>query len=585
MKKLMLGNEAVARGCWEGGCGFGSGYPGTPSTEILEFLAHYDDVAVQWAPNEKVGYEVVMGAVVAGVRSIVTQKHVGLNVAADPFFSSSYTGVNGGLVVVSADDPGMHSSQDEQDNRWLARAAKVIMVEPYDTDECRWMTREAFSLSENFDSPVMLRMTTRVCHQTGIVTLEEPDRPAGKGYKKDTFKYVLLPAVARMRRKKVQERLEGAEAFGNTSDRWNPIHWGSDEVGIVTSGIAYGYVREAVPEASVLKLGMTFPIPMDRVRMFASKVKKLYVVEELEPFLEEPIRAAGIPVEGGRDLFPYTGEFNISVVEQGLKGTTSSTPSISLADITVPVRPPTLCPGCAHRAVFATLRDLHVRVMGDIGCYTLGAWKPLAAMDSCLCMGASIGMAEGVERFGGPKEKGKTVGVIGDSTFFHSGIPGILDMIWNKSTATVVILDNHITAMTGGQPNPGSGKEIHHIEAPQTNITDLVKSLGVKRVTKIRPYDLENLKKILKKELAARELSVIVVEAPCVLNARVEIGAPVEVDLEACTKCGACIRMGCTAIHERDGFPEVDKDLCKGCMVCGQVCPVDAIHATDPART
>lgn len=582
MKKLMLGNEAVARGCWEGGCGFGSGYPGTPSTEILEFLAHYKDVPVQWAPNEKVGYEVVMGAVVAGVRSIVTQKHVGLNVAADPFFSSSYTGVNGGLVVVSADDPGMHSSQDEQDNRWLARAAKVLMVEPYDAEECRWMTREAFGLSEELDSPVLLRMTTRVCHQTGVVNLEERLSPPVRGYVKDTFKYVLLPAVARERRKKVEERLVRAVALGNASDRWNPIHWGDGEVGVVTSGISYGFVREAVPGASVLKLGLTFPIPMDRIRAFASKVKKLYVVEELEPFLEEPIRAAGIPVAGGRDLFPYTGEFNISVVEEGLKGAASSKASISLADVTVPVRPPTLCPGCAHRAVFTVLRDMRLRVTGDIGCYTLGAWKPLASMDTCLCMGASIGMAEGLNRFGGPKEQGKTVGVIGDSTFFHSGITGILEMMWNRSTATVLILDNHITAMTGGQPNPGSGAEIHHEGAPQTQVFDLVKGLGVNRVVKVRPYKLDNLKSLLQAELDAPEFSVIVVEAPCVLNARVEIDAPVEIDLESCTKCGACIRVGCMAIHEAGGFPEVDKDLCKGCMVCGQVCPVDAIHVTSP---
>jgi indolepyruvate ferredoxin oxidoreductase alpha subunit len=352
-------------------------------------------------------------------------------------------------------------------------------------------------------------------------------------------------------------------------------------VGVITSGISYGYVREAVPDASVLKLGLTYPLPMVRIRAFASTVKKLFVVEELEPFIEEAVRAAGIPVAGGRDLFPYTGEFNISVVEEGLLGAASSKVTISLGDTAVPVRPPTLCPGCSHRAVFATLRDMRLRVMGDIGCYTLGAWKPLAAMDSCLCMGASMGMAQGLERFGGPKEKGKTVGVIGDSTFFHSGITGLLDMLWNKSTATVLILDNHITAMTGGQPNPGSGQEIHHAAAPQMDIAAIVKGLGVKRAVTVRPYDLEKFEAVLQAELDAPELSVIVVEAPCVLNARVTIDGPVEIDLDACTKCGACIRVGCMAIHEHDGFPEVDRDLCKGCMVCGQVCPVGAIKTAE----
>ena len=577
MKKLMLGNEAVARGAYEAGTAFGSGYPGTPSTEILEALAHYSEVRVQWAPNEKVGYEVGMGASLAGVRTIVTMKHVGLNVAADPFFSSSYTGVNGGFIVVSADDPGMHSSQDEQDNRWLARAAKVLMIEPSDADEARWMTRRGFELSERFDSPVLLRMTTRVCHQTGVVDEEEPEKITNKGYSKNFPKNVLLPSHARERRKKVEERLREAEKFGNESDLWNPITWGSKEVGIITSGISHGYAVEAMPEASFLKLGLTYPLPMERIKTFASSVKKLIVVEELEPFIEEAVKAAGLAVHG-KDFFPASGEFNVQVVERGLLGRERDQVAVDLSGLDIPVRPPTLCPGCPHRAVFTTLRDMHVRVTGDIGCYTLGALKPLASMDSCLCMGASIGMAEGLDMFGGPKERGKTVGVIGDSTFFHSGITGLLDMLWNGSHATILILDNGITAMTGGQPNPGTGKEIHGSPAPSMDIAKLCRGIGIRRVIEIRPYELDRFEAAIAEELAAPDLSVVIVQAPCILEERVVIAPPVQIDTEACNRCGACIRVGCMALHEHGGYPAVDGDLCKGCFVCGQVCESGAIR-------
>jgi indolepyruvate ferredoxin oxidoreductase alpha subunit len=583
MRKLMLGNEAVARGAWEARVAFGSGYPGTPSTEILEALAAYEDVAVQWAPNEKVGYEVAMGASLAGVRALVTMKHVGLNVAADPFFSSSYMGVNGGLVVVSADDPGMASSQDEQDNRFLARAAKVLMVEPCDAEEARWMTREAFALSERFDSPVLLRLTTRVCHQTGVVLPGDRDEFTPKGFRKDIPKYVLLPRHSRQRRYKVEERLRGALAFSDESDRWNPIFPGSGEVGVVTSGVSFGYVRETIPDAPVLKLGFTHPIPIERVRRFAASVKKLVVIEELEPYLEEAIRNAGIEVSG-RDLLPFTGELNLPIVEKALLGVEKEKITVDLGGMQVPDRPPTLCPGCSHRGVFTLFRDMKLRVMGDIGCYTLGALKPLGAMDACMCMGASVGMAEGLEKFGGPKEKGRTVGVIGDSTFFHSGIPALVDMIVNRSSATLVVLDNRWTAMTGGQPHPGTGKDIRGNDAPQLDVAQVCRALGVNRVRQVDPYDLEATRKALEEELAAPEVSVVVAVAPCLLGSRVPKGEPVEINLELCDRCGACVRVGCMAIHERDGFPDVDPDLCGGCGVCEQVCEAGAITMPAGAR-
>jgi indolepyruvate ferredoxin oxidoreductase alpha subunit len=576
MKQLMLGNEAVARGAFEGGVAFGSGYPGTPSTEILEYLAPYESVVVQWAPNEKVGLEVAMGASLAGVRALVTMKHVGLNVAADPFFSASYMGVNGGLVVISADDPAMHSSQNEQDNRWLAKAAKVIMVEPSDAEEARWMTREAFALSEQFDTPVLLRMTTRVCHQTSVVNLEEPVEAQARGYKKDIPKYVLLPGHGRLRRHEVEKRLVAAAAFGNESDRWNPVFEGSADVGIITSGVSFSYVRETLPEASVLKLGLTNPLPLERIKRFAETVKKVIVVEELDPYLEEQVRAAGIDATG-QSLRPYFGELNLPLVEEALLGEPRDEVTVSLADVEIPRRPPTLCPGCGHRPVFKVLRDMRIHVMGDIGCYTLGALKPLASMESCLCMGGSVGMAEGLERFGGPDLEGRVVGVIGDSTFFHSGITGLVDMVVNGSKATILILDNGTTAMTGAQPHPGSGVDIRGGRAPKLDLADVCRGVGVKRVVVVEPYDMDNLEKVFAEELAAPEVSVIIVRAPCVLNERVTFAEPVELDLELCNKCGLCIRVGCMAIREKDGYPEVLADLCNGCGVCVQVCGEGAL--------
>lgn len=576
MKRLMLGNEAVARGAYEAGVAFGSGYPGTPSTEILEALARYEGVTVQWAPNEKVGYEVAVGGSLAGVRALVTMKHVGLNVAADPFFSSSYMGVNGGLVVVSADDPGMHSSQDEQDNRHFARAAKVVMVEPADAEECRWMAREAFDLSERYDTPVLFRMTTRVCHQTAVVRPEAPQPTVRGGYVKDITKHVLLPANARARRLQVDDRLKQARAFATESETWNPILRGSSDVGVITSGVSFGYVREVLPEAWILKLGITWPLPLDRIRRFASKVRTLYVVEELEPFIEEAVRGLGIPVQG-KSLFPSIGELNLPKVEAGLLGAPRQHPTVDLSDLQIPVRPPALCPGCAHRGLFTLFKELKLRVMGDIGCYTLGALKPLATMESCLCMGASLGMAQGLAAFS--DEPQRVVAVIGDSTFFHSGIPSLIDMLVHQSHATVVVLDNRWTAMTGAQPNPGTGRDIRGREAPRLDVAAVCRGLGVQRVCVVDPYDLDAVRKVLVEETAAPELSVVVAVAPCVLGGKVPSEQPVEIALEKCNRCGACIRVACMAIHEQGGYPHVDASLCGGCSVCAQVCEPKAIIA------
>jgi len=509
---------------------------------------------------------------------------VGLNVAADPFFSASYMGVIGGLVVVSADDPAMHSSQNEQDNRWLAKAAKVLMVEPADAEESRWMMREAFALSEQFDTPVLFRMTTRVCHQTGVVDAEEPAAAPSRGYTKNIPKFVLLPGHARQRRPKVEERLVAAAALGNESDRWNPIFPGKADVGIVTSGVSFGYVREAMPEASVLKLGLTNPLPMDRIRRFAASVKRLVVVEELDPYLEEAIRAAGMAAEG-LTLRPYTGELNLALVEKALRGEARAKVTISLADLNIPMRPPTLCPGCGHRPVFKVLRDMRVHVMGDIGCYTLGALKPLGAMESCLCMGGSIGMAEGLDLFGGENVTGRVVGVIGDSTFFHSGITGLIDMVVHGSKATILILDNGTTAMTGAQPHAGTGVGIGGQKTTRVDIADVCRGVGVKRLVVIDPYDMARLEEVIAAELAAPEVSVIIVRAPCVLNERVTFAGPVELDLSLCDQCGLCIRVGCMAIREKDGYPEILADICNGCGACAQVCREGALRVPAKVNT
>lgn len=578
IRAVLSGNEAVARGAHEGGVRFASGYPGTPSTEILESVVQYEGIHAEWAPNEKVALETAAGAALAGARSLVTMKHVGLNVAADPFFSLSYAGVNAGLVVVSADDPGMHSSQNEQDNRHLARAAKVPMLEPSDSEEARDFLILGLELSEMYDTPVLLRMTTRVCHSESPVRLKDPVQVKKRAYAKDFKKNVLLPSNARGRHEFVEKRMRELGEKSNVLLSVNRIELGSNELGIITSGIAYQYAREVFPYASFLKLGMTHPLPKKLIAYFASRVKKLIVVEELDPYLEEQLRAMGIAVVG-KERIPLTGELNVDIVAEAFAGMGAvSTPLDRPAPIrmSLPDRPPTLCPGCSHRGVFMALKKLHATVTGDIGCYTLGAIPPLETMDTCLEMGASVGMAYGMERAGGGA--GKTVALIGDSTFIHSGITGLINIVYNQGATTVCILDNHVTAMTGHQPNPGTGRTISGAPAPRIDYEQLARAVGVKRVRKVDPFNVEEMEKVFREEMAANEPSVVIADAPCILNEKIEFGEPYRIVEEKCPKCGLCVKVGCAAVGVADdGMPYIDSLLCVGCALCVGVCKFDAI--------
>jgi indolepyruvate ferredoxin oxidoreductase, alpha subunit len=576
MKELLSGNEAIARGAFEAGASFAAAYPGTPSTEILESFARYPGVTAQWSPNEKVALEVGIGGSLAGARTLVAMKHVGVNVAADPLFTFSYTGVNAGLVLVSADDPGMHSSQNEQDNRHYARAAKLPMLEPSDSTEARDMTVLAFDLSEEFDTPVMLRSTTRISHSKGLLHLQERRDIQLKEYKKDPRKYVMVPAFGRMRHLEVLKRLEKLQAYAEATPL-NRIEEGSDggKIGIITSGVVYQYVREALPGASILKLGMPFPFPRQLVQKFAASVEKLYVIEELEPFLEDYVKTLGIPVEG-KSLFPLFGEIDANMIAEKIVGAPlyEKLQPLDYDPAQIPMRPPVLCPGCTHRGVFYILKKLKLIVTGDIGCYTLAALPPLQAMDTCICMGASISSAVGMVR-ANPSLKNKVVAVIGDSTFFHSGLTGIVDSVYNKAPITVLILDNRITAMTGHQHHPGTGRTLQGEETTALEISEVVKGLGVKRVSLVDPFDTQTLEKVLKEELAAEEPSVVVMQRPCALLKQPD--PPYACDEELCIDCGICLRLGCPAISKGEGHVQVDAALCTGCSLCGQICPKGAL--------
>ena len=590
----LSGNEAIARGAWEAGVTVASGYPGTPSTEILENLSRYDNVYTEWAPNEKVGLEVGLGASFAGARVLVTMKHVGLNVAADPLFTASYTGVRGGIVIINADDPEMHSSQNEQDNRNYAFAAKIPMLEPSDPAEALTMLKEAFELSEKFDTPVILRTTTRVSHVKGLVsTGERKLGPIPVEIEKIPAKFVMLPANARMRRKVIAERLENMAAFVE-SYGGNRIEWGDKKLGIVTGGISYLYAKEALPEASFLKIGSTWPLPFDQIRAFAKEVDELIVVEELDPFLETHIKAQGISCIG-KEKIPAIGELNPFIIKKAL--------SIDTGDIFTPVeippRPPNMCPGCPHRGLFYNLAKNDVFISGDIGCYTLGFLPPLSAMDSCVCMGASIGMAHGMEKALGEDGKGKTVGVIGDSTFIHSGITGLANMVYNKSTSTVIILDNRTTAMTGHQPNPSSGSTLMGEPANEINFEELCRALGVKHVRVLNPHDIPGTKEIITEEIERPETSVIISQAPCVLipEERKRPKTPLTSSLDNCTGCTACIRIGCPAIswvpltpeeakklgkkEKQKGYSRISVEMCNGCGQCKSLCKFEAINEVE----
>lgn len=577
MKILMTGNEAIARGAYEYGISVAAAYPGTPSTEILENIAKYPEIYSQWSPNEKVAMEVGIGAAIAGARAMVTMKMVGVNVAADPLFTVSYTGVRGGLVLISADDPGMHSSQNEQDNRYYAAFAKIPLLEPSDSQECKDMVGLAMTISENFDTPVMMRITTRIAHSQSEVELKEPGERPIKAYEKDALKYVMLPAHGRARRLAVEARDKRLAEY-TESVEVNRIEMKDSSIGIITSGISYQYVKEGVPRASVLKLGFTNPLPKELIRKFAAQVEELFVVEELEPYIENAVKALGIKIKG-KELFPSYGELSVRDVREKITGVPS--PNVE-GPYQSPMRPPVMCPGCPHRGVFYVLRQLKLIVSGDIGCYTLGAGAPLEAMDTTICMGASISGALGMEK-AHPEFAEKMVAVIGDSTFCHSGVTGLMDVVYNGGNTTVIILDNSITAMTGHQENPSTGRTLMGQPAPKVDFVALCKAVGVKRVTEVDPFDLERVKEVVKTELAAQEPSVIITRRPCALIIK-NSEQPVEV--QECTGCKVCLKLGCPALSydEENETVQVDNSLCTGCGVCLKVCKFNALRKAGEAN-
>ncbi len=587
------GNEALARGAWEAGVQVASGYPGTPSTEIMTNLVNYPDVYCEWAPNEKVGLEVAIGASFTGVRTLATMKHVGLNVAADPLFTASYTGGRGGLVVITADDPQMHSSQNEQDNRHYAVAAKLPMLEPADPAEARTMMLAAFALSEEFDTPVLLRTTTRIAHVKGVVPLGKRQAPATPTIEKIPGKFVMLPGNARLRRAAVEKRLMALRELAETLPQGR-LEEGDQRRGFITSGVAYNYVKEAFPEAAVLKLGLIWPLPEATIRKFADAVEELIIVEELDPFLETHIRAMGIPCRG-KELIPAQGELNPAIVRQALAPESVTKP---FAPLDLPMRPPNMCAGCPHRGIFYNLgRMKEIFVSGDIGCYTLGFLPPLSAMDACVCMGASISMAHGMSRAMGEEGHGKVVAVLGDSTFMHSGITGLLNTVYNGSFASIIILDNRITAMTGHQQNPASGRTITGEPVPPLDLQALCRALGVPRVRVVNPHDIPTTGKVLREEIASPDPSVIISRAPCVLlpEERARKKAVYRTDITRCTGCRGCIRLGCPAIswhpleateamalgyrEKQQGYAEIAEVQCNGCGQCASLCKFEAISS------
>ncbi len=575
MKTLMLGNEAVARGLYEAGCAVVSSYPGTPSTEITECAAKYDEIYCEWAPNEKVAMEVAFGACLAGKRSFCGMKHVGLNVAADPLFTMSYTGVNAGLVIAVADDAGMHSSQNEQDSRHHAIAAKVPMLEPSDSAEALSFAKLAYELSEQFDTPVILKMCTRVSHSQALVETGERTEMA-KPYEKNIAKYVMMPGNAIRRHPVVEERTRKLIEWAETASI-NRVEMGGTQMGIITASTSYQYVKEVFGDSvSVLKLGMTNPLPVELIKSFAAKVDKLVVVEELDPIIETHCRALGLDVLG-KEALPMEGEFSQNLVAEklGLQPHAGK----ALADA-IPPRPPVMCAGCPHRGLFYTLNKNKCTVLGDIGCYTLGAVAPLAAMEMTLCMGASISAIHGFNKALGEESEGKTVAVIGDSTFMHSGMTGLANIAYNQSNSTVIILDNSITGMTGHQQNPTTGYNIKGDPAGKIDLESLCRSMGFNRVRVVDPYDLAACDQAVKEELAAEEPSVIISRRPCALLKYVKHKAPLVVNKDKCIGCKSCMRIGCPAISIKEGKARVDDTLCVGCGVCEQLCPVGAFEST-----
>ena len=574
MKQLMLGNKAVARGLYEAGCCFASSYPGTPSTEVTEELAKYDEVVCEWAPNEKVAMEAAFGASLAGRRSFCAMKHVGLNVAADPLYTMSYTGVNAGLVIVVADDAGMHSSQNEQDSRHHAIAAKVPMLEPSDSQEALEFARLAYEISEKFDTPVLLKMCTRVAHSQSVTETSERCVPV-KQYEKNIAKYVMMPGNAKKRHPIVEERTRLLKEYAETAPV-NRAEMGSPDLGIITSSTSYQYVKEVFgTSASILKIGMANPLPDQLILDFAKKVDRLVVVEELDPVMENHCKALGLKVSG-KDILPICGEFSQNLIAKALGREASE--GIALSE-SLPLRPPVMCPGCPHRGLFYTLNKIGCTVLGDIGCYTLGAVPPLASMEMTLCMGASVSSIHGFNQMGGPEAQKNTVCVIGDSTFMHSGMTGLANIAYNQSSSTVIILDNSITGMTGHQQNPTTGLNLRGEPAGKIDLEALCRAMGFQRVKVVDPYDLASCEETIRAELMAGEPSVIISRRPCALLKYVKKKAPLRIDPEKCRGCTSCMKIGCPAISIRNRKAVIDETLCIGCGVCTQMCRFDAFSA------
>ncbi len=573
-RALLLGNEAVARGAWEAGVKVVSSYPGTPSTEITESIAQYKEINAEWAVNEKVSLEVAFGAAMAGGRAMSCMKHVGLNVAADPLFTAAYTGIRAGLVIVVADDPEMFSSQNEQDSRYYARSAHLPVLEPSDAQECKDFTKLAFALSEQYDTPVLLRLTTRIAHARSPVTLGERVEVAVPAYEKNAPKYVMMPGNARRRHPIVVER-EKAMAEAASGMDINRAELRGKALGVICSGACYPYVREAAPDVSTFKLGMSYPLPEKALRAFAQSVDKLVVIEELEPFVEDALKAMGIAVSG-KDKTGLTGELGVRKVREALLGERKDLPEAPA----MPIRPPVLCPGCPHRATFFVLKKQKLNVFGDIGCYTLGATPPLSAMDATLCMGASIGMAFGAEKAQGKDFSRKSVAVIGDSTFLHSGVTALIDAVWGGGTITVLILDNRITGMTGHQQNPASGKDLYGNPAPMLDLEALCRGCGARHVRTVDPFDQSALDAVIREETAREAVSVVIVRSPCVLLTK-EHPAPFAV--HDCKNCGTCMRIGCPAISRVEGGVTIDATMCVGCGLCAGLCPFHCIERGERA--
>ena len=577
MKKLLLGNAAVAQGAYEAGVHLVSSYPGTPSTEITECMATYpaDEVFVEWAPNEKVAAEVAIGASIAGGRAMTCCKHVGLNVMADPLFTDSYIGVGGGAVFCVADDPGMHSSQNEQDSRHYARAAKVMMLEPSDSSECKEYTKAAFDLSEAFDTPVLVRLSTRVSHSQSLVEIGAREEHTVKDYQKDIPKNVMMPAMAIKKHVLVEERTQKIAAYAANCP-YNTVEDNGSDIGVITSGITYQYAKEALGKrVNYCKLGIVWPLSEELIKKFAKTSKTLYVIEELDPFIEDACRAMGVDVKG-KECFTMLGEYTPSMIRKAVLG---EEPAVSLTpDEVIPARPPVMCAGCPHRGTFYVLKKLGLTVSGDIGCYTLGAVAPLASVDTTICMGASVSAAHGMSKVKGKEFTKKLVSVIGDSTFMHSGITGLADIVYNKGISTVIILDNSITGMTGHQDNPTTGKTLRGEATRQVDLIKLCQGLGIDRVTVADPFDVKNFEKVVKAETEAEEPSVIIAQRPCALLKSVKYTGHCVIG-EACRKCGLCMKLGCPAISldRETGAVRIDATQCNGCGLCTGVCPFGAI--------